>query len=143
MQFSDTPAGEYYADALRWAVAQGIVKGYPDGTFRPNQNITREELCVMMQRYLATRGIEGVEEDVLAGFADAGSISDWARADVNSVCARGIVKGYEDQTVRPQGTATRAEAVTMLLRAMDLPDPAPQEPETPETPETPAEPELP
>ena len=137
VQFSDTPAGEYYADALRWAVAQGIVKGYPDGTFRPNQNITREELCVMMQRYLATRGIEGVEEDVLAGFADAGSISDWARADVNSVCARGIVKGYEDQTVRPQGTATRAEAVTMLLRAMDLPDPAPQEPETPEAPENP------
>ena len=135
VSFSDTEAGAYYADALKWAVAKGIVKGYPDGTFRPDQKITREELCVMMQRYLETRGIHGDGTDVLSAFADNASISWWAREGVNTACEKGIVKGYEDQTVRPQGTATRAEAVTMLLRAVDLPDPAPVEPEQPAEPE--------
>ena len=135
VSFSDTEAGAYYADALNWAVAKGIVKGYPDGTFRPDQKITREELCVMMQRYLETRGIHGDGTDVLSAFADNASISWWAREGVNTACEKGIVKGYEDQTVRPQGTATRAEAVTMLLRAVDLPDPAPVEPEQPVEPE--------
>ena len=135
VSFSDTDPAAYYAAALNWAVANEIVKGYPDGTFRPDQKITREELCVMMQRYLATRGINGDGNDVLSAFVDNASISWWAREGVNTACAKGIVKGYEDQTVRPQGTATRAEAVTMLLRAIDLPDPEPVVPEQPEQPE--------
>ena len=135
VSFSDTDPAAYYAAALNWAVANEIVKGYPDGTFRPDQKITREELCVMMQRYLATRGINGDGNDVLSAFVDNASISWWAREGVNTACAKGIVKGYEDQTVRPQGTATRAEAVTMLLRAVDLPDPEPVVPEQPAEPE--------
>ncbi len=136
-KFTDTSSAEYYAEALNWAVANKIVDGYPDGSFRPNQNITREELCAMMERYLATRGISGDSKDVLSNFADAAKVSDWARQSVNTVCQLGIVEGYEDNTVRPQGFATRAEAVTMVLRAVDLPDPAPQTPESP-APEAPA-----
>ena len=138
-RFADTDSGEYYAEPLNWAVANGIVKGYPDWTFRPHQNITREELCTMMERYLATRGISGDGANVIAGFADAARVSDWARQSVNTVVQKGVVKGYDDNTIRPQGNATRAEAVTMVLRAMDLPDPAPVVPETPEqpAPETP------
>ena len=122
-QFSDTASADYYTDALNWAVAQGIVKGYPDGTFRPHQKITREELCLMLQRWLSTRGISGDGTDVVAQFADAAAVADWSREGVNTVCGLGIVRGYEDHTIRPQGTATRAEAVTMLLRAVDLPAP--------------------
>lgn len=121
--FADTTAADWYAEALNWAIAQGVVKGYPDGTFRPDNSITREELCVMLQRWLATRGITGDGTDAVSAFADAASVADWSRDGVNTVCALGIVKGYEDNTVRPQGTATRAEAVTMLLRAVDLPAP--------------------
>ena len=135
-KFSDTNSAEYYAEPLNWAVANKIVNGYPDGTFRPNNNITREELCAMMERYLTMRGIKGDAADVLAGFADAAKVSDWARQSVNTVCQKGIVKGYEDNTIRPQGNATRAEAVTMVLRAVDLPDPVPEVPEDTETPET-------
>jgi hypothetical protein len=134
-KFSDTDSTDYYGEPLNWAVANKIVEGYPDGTFRPHQNITREELCAMMERYLATRGITGDGTNVIAGFADAGKVSDWSFKSVNTVVQKGIVQGYEDNTIRPQGNATRAEAVTMVLRAVDLPDPAPEAPETPEQPE--------
>ena len=142
-QFSDVSADEYYAVPLNWAADQGIVAGYPDGTFRPNQSITREELCLMMERWLVKRGFEPIEADAIGGFSDGGSISDWALEGVNTVCGLGIVKGYDDGTIRPQGTATRAEAVTMLLRAIDLPDPEPQEPDQPVDPEQPEQPEQP
>ena len=125
--FTDADAGAYYAVPLNWAAAQGIVAGYPDGTFRPNQSITREELCVMTQRYLSARGYENPGIDQLGGFADGASVSGWAIDGVNLVCSLGIMKGYEDNTIRPQGTATRAEAVTMLLRVIDLPESAPRE----------------
>lgn len=120
--FPDVDGNGYYYPALCWAAANGIVDGYPDGTFAPHANITRQELCCMLTRYLNAMGKlpPAAGADALSRFADSASVGGWARQSVNAMCALGIVKGYPNNTVQPQGGATRAEAVTMLLRMEDL-----------------------
>lgn len=120
--FPDVNTDSYYYPALCWAAENGIVDGYPDGTFAPNASITRQELCCMLTRYLNTVGKlpASASEDALSRFADSASVGGWARQSVNAMCAMGVVKGYPDNTVQPRGGATRAEAVTMLLRMEDL-----------------------
>ena len=131
--FKDVQAGQYYYAPLCWAVQNGIVNGYEDNTFRPDNVITRAELSAMIARYLQSLG-RALPDDlsVLERFADAGSIPDWARESMASMAALGIVGGYENNTIGASRSATRAEAVTMLLRAADLPAPEPDAPaETP------------
>ncbi len=124
--FTDTDPGSYYYPALCWAVSQDIVRGYPDGSFRPDAPITREELCAMLTRYLRAGGHTlDTTGTPLAAFRDGDTVSDWAREDVAAMCALGVVRGYTDQTIRSHGGATRAEAITMLLRTEDLPAPQP------------------
>lgn len=120
--FPDAHESGYYYPALCWAAANGIVDGYPDGTFAPNASITRQELCCMLTRYLNAMGKlpAAASADALSHFADSASVGGWARQSVNAMCALGVVKGYPDNTVQPQGGATRAEAVTMLLRMEEL-----------------------
>ena len=98
--------------------------GYENNTFRPGNVITRAELSTMLARYLRSLG-HALPEDlsVLKPFSDAGSIPDWARESMAAMAALGIVKGYENGTIGAERSATRAEAVTMLLRAADLPEP--------------------
>lgn len=109
---------QWYADALSWGSENDIIKGYNDGTFRPDQQITREEMCVMLARALQWYGLtipEGTTD-----FSDSDKISVWAKADVIGMTALEIVCGYTDASFRPQNTATRAEAATVLLRAYDF-----------------------
>ena len=122
--FTDTDAKQYYYAPLCWAVQNGIVTGYENNTFRPGNVITRAELSTMLARYLRSLG-HALPEDlsVLKPFSDAGSIPDWARESMAAMAALGIVKGYENGTIGAERSATRAEAVTMLLRAADLPEP--------------------
>ena len=119
--FPDVDRNDYYYPALCWAVANGVVDGYPNGTFDPNAGITRQELCCMLTRYLNAMGKlpAAASADALSRFADSASVGGWARQSVNAMCAMGIVVGYPDNTVRPNGGATRAEALTMLLRMTD------------------------
>src|SRR5690606_36226740 len=105
---------DWAAGHVAAAVARGLVTGYDDGTFRPNENITREQLAVMTARALGA----GSAGPALT-FADAGQVSPWAVSSVSRAVALGIVTGYEDNTFRPQGTATRAEAATMAARLVD------------------------
>lgn len=133
--FPDVKTGEYYYAPLCWAVEQKIVNGYPDGTFQPNKSITRAELCVMIARYLRSIGHElSTDLTVLDQFKDGKSIADWAKQDVAAMVTLGVIKGYETGTVGAERGATRAEAVTMLLRAADLPAPQQDEPD-PDDPE--------
>lgn len=130
VSFPDVKTGEYYYAPLCWAVDQKIVNGYPDGTFQPNKSITRAELCVMIARYLRSIGHElSTDLSVLDQFKDARSIADWAKQDVAAMVALGVIKGYETGTVGAERGATRAEAVTMLLRAADIPAPQPEDPD--------------
>ncbi len=137
---------QWYEDALSWGAEQGIVYGYTDGTFAPNKEITREEMCVMLSRAFQWYGCimpEGGNE-----FADSGEISAWAYADVLAMSGMELILGYEDGSFRPGNTATRAQAATVLLRAYDFLltyefPVEPEDPEVPEEPEVPEDPDVP
>ncbi|MBE7037653.1 MAG: S-layer homology domain-containing protein [Ruminococcaceae bacterium] len=90
----------------------GIIKGYEDNTFKPNNFITREELVTIIVKAF---GIELSEEELT--FADAGEIT-WSKPYIAAAIKAGITKGYEDGTFKPKANITRIEAITMFSRAM-------------------------
>lgn len=116
--FTDVPDGQWYSEAAAWAAENGIVLGYSDGTFRPEQNITREEMCVILDRLLDKIGKE--TDGTPKNFADADSISAWAKESVDRMSACGIVNGQNGNRFAPLSSSTRAEAATVLLRLYDL-----------------------
>ncbi|UVI27724.1 outer membrane protein assembly factor BamB family protein [Paenibacillus spongiae] len=97
------------------AVALGIVYGYPDGTFRPDGNVTRAEFASMI-----VRGLPPGEEGAPLTFKDKDKIGAWAVKAVRQSVKLGIIHGYEDGTFRPNANITHAEMIAMILRASDL-----------------------
>ncbi len=123
VSFSDVNKNGYYYKPLCWAVEQKIVNGYPNGTFQPNKDISRAELCAMIARYLRGIGYElSTDVSSLDVFKDGGNVAKWAKEDVAAMVTLGVIKGFENGTVAAESGATRAQAVTMLLRAADLPE---------------------
>lgn len=116
--FKDVDEGAWYAAVVKTAAAQGLVKGYDDGTFKPNQKITRQELAAMTSRALAMKGLAQVDqaevESILKQFSDQGKVSKWARASMATAVKYGVVSGRSASTCAPKATATRAEAATMI-----------------------------
>lgn len=82
MPFRDVPAGAYYAQPVLWAYHAGVVNGCGADTFCPTQAISRQDLTVILYRYACLAGVADAaqSENVLSGFADAGAVSDYARA---------------------------------------------------------------
>src|SRR5690606_6427372 len=107
---------EWVRDYVDAAVRANLVTGYGDNTFRSDALITREQLAVMIVRALG----DGVEEFGPLTFVDVDSISDWAKNEVAAAVQAGIVTGMTDGTFRPNQTATRAEAATMLARFIEV-----------------------
>jgi len=107
-------AGHWAAGAIATAAHHDIVKGYGDNLFGPDGYITREQMALMLVKAV---GVNLVDESTL--FADDSSISEWARGALAAAANNGIINGYPDNTVRPQENASRAEAVTMIVNAMD------------------------
>ncbi len=117
--FSDVPAGAWYAGVVGAAAKAGVVTGMGDGTFRPNDRISREQMAVMVARALKAAGKSVSPERVsaiLAGFSDRGRISAWAREGVAAAADAGVVKGLPNGSFAPKAEATRAEAAAMLKR---------------------------
>jgi len=122
-QFSDVQSGSWYAGAVGAAVKANLVKGYEDGTFRPDQLITRQEMAVMITRALAYSGktvvLKAAEiEALLARFSDAAQVGDWAKEAAAVAVKESIVNGRTDNLYEPEANATRAEAVVMLKRML-------------------------
>ena len=111
--FTDVAEDTWYTDAVLWAYNEGIVKGMDETTFAPNASITREQIATIFYRYA-----EGapVEEDVLADFADAADVSDWAAEAMNWAVSTGLIQGMEDGTLVPKGNATRVQIAAILMR---------------------------
>lgn len=133
--FTDVPEDYWCCDALAWAANNGIINGYADGSFRPKASISRQALSAMLYRYIGYCGKTlSAADDVLSGFSDGAAVDPGLYEAVNAVCSAGIVRGYEDNTLRPTRGASRAQAATMLLRMEDLlptlPDAVSDEPET-------------
>lgn len=110
------PIPEWAQNAAVWAGFYGIVKGYPDGTFRANEVITREQFLVMLFRFAAHRGLDAVSlQEGATTFSDSDAISPFAISAVNWAVNTGIVNS-EATLLEPQKIVTRADAATMVLR---------------------------
>ena len=108
--FTDVAAGRYYTEAVEWAAANNIVKGFTDGTFKPDEPVTREQLAAFLARFAKFNGIETEAGELPAN----ANVSDWAVQDVEWAVAAGILTAA--QTMNAKQTATRAE-VAMALYA--------------------------
>ena len=116
--FTDVAEGDWYAQAVNWAASVGVVNGFDDGTFQPNAAITREQMAAILRNYAAYKGLDVTAADDLANYSDASSVSDWAKESIQWAVGSGLLGGYEDGTLRPQGTTTRAEVASVLQRAL-------------------------
>ena len=116
--FTDVSDGDWYAQAVNWAASVGVVNGMGDGTFQPNTAITREQMAAILRNYATYKGLDVTAADDLANYSDASSVSDWAKESIQWAVGSGLLGGYEDGTLRPQGTTTRAEVASVLQRAL-------------------------
>lgn len=115
-QFSDVGSGAYYASAVSWASANGIVNGYGDGTFRPGNPITREQMAAFLYRYAVYKNRAGSARADLSAFADAGQIASYAVEPLRWANAAGLINGVTANTLSPAGNATRAQVAVILSR---------------------------
>ncbi len=115
LTFGDVSPEAWYAGAVRWAAGTGIVQGYDETSFGPNDPVTREQLAVILYRYDAFRG-NTYETPAEPDFADAGDISPWAKEAMGWAVSRGILRGTAENQLQPGASATRAQTATMLMR---------------------------
>jgi hypothetical protein len=120
LSFEDMPAGAWYHDAVAAAVNTGLITGYSDLVFAPDENITREQMASIISRALQMKSTETVDDgdigQIINKFRDKGDISPWARQGTALAVSRGIVSGVSADTFAPRASATRAEAAVMILR---------------------------
>lgn len=112
--YPDVYADHWASEQISYIGTLGIIKGYPDGYFKPEGNITRAELSTLLVRTQAG-GDEKVPDAVGQVFPDV-TLTHWAAKYVNMAASAGIVKGYPDGTFKPSANITRAEGLTMIAR---------------------------
>lgn len=114
--FSDIAAGEWYSDAVAWAAANNIVSGYENGTFGAGDVITREQMAAILFRYASFKGYDVTGAADLSAFADAAQVSAYAADAMKWANAAGLISGTSTTTLAPAGSATRAQAASILMR---------------------------
>jgi uncharacterized repeat protein (TIGR02543 family) len=114
--FTDVTAGKWYTAAITWAYENGVVEGYGNGKFGPNDEITREQLATMIWRYA---GEVKATTDSLSSFTDAAKVSSYAQDALLWATEKAIVQG-DKNVLDPKGNATRAQAATMIMRYLEL-----------------------
>lgn len=126
--FADVPGDSWYADGVYWARLNGVVSGYSDSAFGPNDPLTREQLATILWRYAGSPEVE-----IGASFADENDIASWAASAVDWAQESGYVSGVGGNRFDPDGTATRAQVAVILMRYDQAqteepsPEPAPEE----------------
>ncbi|WP_458862591.1 InlB B-repeat-containing protein [Acidaminobacterium chupaoyuni] len=115
-RFGDVPADTYYAGAIGWAAANGVVKGYGNGDFGPDDSITREQMVAILHRYAVFKGKDVSKKAELSAFTDAETISAYARESMQWAYQEGLVSGVTNTELAPTAGATRAQVATLLMR---------------------------
>ena len=115
--FADVDTSDWYATAVNWAAANGIVSGISDDTFAPNDPITREQMAAMLMKYAQYKGLDTTARADLSGYTDAPST--WASEAVQWAVAEGLLAGVTDDQLQPQGQATRAQVAAILERFLE------------------------
>lgn len=118
--FGDVPSGAYYAGYVAWAQSKGIVAGVSQGRFEPNRTITREEMAVMLMKFLASQN-KSYAATGYANFSDGGSIAGWAKDSVDKMTRQGLLSGMGNGDFAPKANFSRAQAAQVLY-TMDLKD---------------------
>lgn len=133
--FSDVSSGSYYADAVAWAKANGIVNGTSETTFSPNEPVTREQTAAILYRYAQYKGNDVEKTADLTAYADAAAIHSYAKNAMSWAVAAGILNGVSSTSLEPTGSATRAQVATVLTRFAQTTQtpPAPPQQGAPET----------
>ncbi len=114
--FSDVSSGSYYADAVAWAKADGIVNGTSETTFSPNEPVTREQTAAILYRYAQYKGYDVEKTADLTAYADVAAIHSYAKNAMSWAAAAGILNGVSSTSLEPTGSATRAQVATVLTR---------------------------
>ena len=114
MNMSDVPEGSYYAEAVRWALSEGITTGTTENTFSPDSECTRAQAVAFLFRYAASEAV--TLQELVSGFSDADSVPGYALPAMNWALAEEIVQGNGSKLM-PNDSCTRAQIVTFLFRA--------------------------
>lgn len=114
--FADVPSSAWYADAVGWAATEGVVTGYSNNIFGPENPVTREQMAAMFYRYAAAQGDDMTAKGNLDSFVDCEDTSAWAVEAMQWAVAEGLISGKNNGILDPKGTATRAEVATILMR---------------------------
>lgn len=119
--FADVADTAYYAKAVAWAKANGIVNGVTATAYEPDTAVTREELAAILCRYAAFKGKDtAISYDYLAGFSDANTSHVYARPALNWAVAYDIINGQGNGVLAPRATATRAEVAQVLMNYLEV-----------------------
>ncbi|MGN1001182.1 MAG: choice-of-anchor I family protein [Oscillospiraceae bacterium] len=113
--FDDVTGDAWYADAVAWASASGLVNGYGDGSFGPLEPITREQMAAILFRYAQHKGYELRSSGSLAGFTDGAATSSWAEAAVEWAVGTELLAGKGEGLLDPRGSAVRAEVAQIIM----------------------------
>ena len=109
---------EWYATAVNWAANVGVAGGYEDGTFKPNDAITREQLAAILMNYAAYKGEDVSARADLSAYSDQPST--WAEETMSWAVAKGLINGVTNTELQPQGNATRAQVAAILQRYLEM-----------------------
>ena len=116
-KFKDVYKSQYYYDAVKWAAAKGIVHGYDNGKFGPDNTITRQDLAVILRNYAQYKGKNTNVTANLGTFKDGSIVSNYAKTAMQWAVGKGVITGNSDNnTLTPHATSTRAEAASMLYK---------------------------
>lgn len=121
-EFADVLSTEWYYNNVNWGFEAGIVSGMNDTTFAPNDKITREQMASMLAKFTNKFDLVLPETNSGATFTDSKKISPWATESVNKIVFAGIMNGYPEGSYKPQGSATRAEAASVIYKLITIRD---------------------
>lgn len=114
--FTDVSSSQYYYDAISWAYDAGVVDGFDARTFKPDQNVTREQLAAILYRYAKYMNLSTSGSAYLAKYRDADKIANWAYDAMAWANYRGLINGTSATRIDPKGYATRAQIAAILHR---------------------------
>ena len=119
--FNDVFESDWYNNAIRWASANGIVEGYGDSIFGPNDSITREQMAAILWRYAKYKGydVSAGKDTNLLSYEDALNVSSWAMDAMQWACGSGLIQGIARNNtmyLEPRGNAVRSQSATMIYR---------------------------
>lgn len=117
--FTDVEKGTWYTDAVAWAYENGVASGFGDGTFGPNESITREQLAVFLYKYAQYKGYDLTITGNIDSFSDKDSVSSWAKNAVTWAVQNKIIAGKDGNKLDPKGHATRAEFAAIVHRFLE------------------------